>query len=409
VSELVGLLAWPLGEAELPGLPPLHPRALRVPDPVSAIERVFAVSTAPGRLRAVGITAGDSLGHLVALGPTGSGKSTALLHLIKADIEAGRPVLVIDPKRQLIDDILDRAVPPERIADVVVLDPAEQRPVGFNPLDVGDRDPDVVVDGLLAVLAAVFHSGWGPRTQDIIHSSLLTLARVPRQATGGRSEPFTLLDLPRLLTDAKFRATVVGQVAEDPGLGSFWAWYDAMTPTAQAQAIAAPLNKLRQYLLRPSLRRILGQPEPAFRLRDIFGDKRIVLVPLNEGLIGPMTAELLGSLIVAEAWSATLERASQPNPTATPGMVFVDEVQKFLHLPTSIGDALAQSRSLGVAWHIAHQFRGQLSRDMQAAVDSNAKSKIVFKPNDPDDARDMARQAPSLEPGARGFPQPRHT
>jgi hypothetical protein len=29
VSELLGLLGWPLGEADLPGLPPAHPKALR--------------------------------------------------------------------------------------------------------------------------------------------------------------------------------------------------------------------------------------------------------------------------------------------------------------------------------------------------------------------------------------------
>ncbi len=188
-----------------------------------------------------------------------------------------------------------------------------------------------------------------------------------------------------------------GHVADDPGLGSFWSWYDALSPGAQAQAIAAPLNKLRQYLLRPSLRAILCHPKPAFRLRDVFREQRIVLVPLNEGLIGPLTAQLLGSLVVAEAWSATLERASEPNPTSRPASVVVDEVQQYLHLPTSIGDALAQSRSLGVGWHLAHQYRAQLTGDIRAAVDSNAKSKLVFKLNDADDARDLARQAPGLE------------
>ncbi len=209
VSDVVGMLAWPLGDTDLPGVAPLHPRLLRVPAGVSRTERVFAHSAGPGPTRPVGLAASDSLGHLLALGPTGSGKSTALLHLIKADIANGRAVLVIDPKRQLIDDIIERAVPEHRIDDVVIIDPADKQPVGFNPLDIGNRDPDVVVDGLVAVFAAVFHSGWGPRTQDIVHSSLLTLARSAHHRGRG-SQPFTLLDLPRLLSDARFRATVVG-------------------------------------------------------------------------------------------------------------------------------------------------------------------------------------------------------
>ena len=178
-----------------------------------------------------------------------SGKSTVLLNLIAADIAAGRAVLVIDPKWQLIRDIVERAVPEHRVDDVVIIDPADAaatgKVVGFNPLDIGDRDPDVVIDGLIAVLAAVFHDGWGPRTEDILHSALLSLARIGER----RREPFTLLELPRLLTDERFRASVIGDLMDDPGLGSFWFSYLAMSPGAQAQAIAAPLNKLRQYLL----------------------------------------------------------------------------------------------------------------------------------------------------------------
>ena len=92
---------------------------------------------------------------------------------------------------------------------------------------------------------------------------------------------------------------------------------------------------------------------------------------------------------------ATLERAAEKEPSKRPGMVFVDEVQQFLNLPTSIADALATSRSYGVGWHLAHQFRDQLSPAMRAAFDANARSKVVFALG-PDDARDMARMAPRL-------------
>ena len=170
-----------------------------------------------------------------------------------------------------------------------------------------------------------------------------------------------------------------------------------MSPGAQAQAIAAPMNKLRQYLLRPSLRAILGQADPTFRLRDVFKDNKVVLVPLNEALIGPITAQLLGSLIVAETWSATLERASEADPASRPATVVIDEVQQYLHLPVSIDDALSRSRSYGVGWHLAHQHRAQLPHSTRAAVDSNAKSKIVFGLLDPDDASAMAKQAPGLQ------------
>ncbi|MGH3628764.1 MAG: type IV secretory system conjugative DNA transfer family protein, partial [Sciscionella sp.] len=175
-SELVGLLGWPLGEEELPGLPPLHPKAIRAASVVHTGPRVVARSAAPGDDRLLGIAPADQLLHAVSYGPSGSGKTTVALHLICADIAAGRAVAVLDPKKQLIDDILG-LIPQERIKDVVILDASQTHPVGFNPLDVTGRDPDVVVDGILAVFESVFHDGWGPRSADIFSAALRTLAR----------------------------------------------------------------------------------------------------------------------------------------------------------------------------------------------------------------------------------------
>ncbi|WP_201294884.1 type IV secretory system conjugative DNA transfer family protein [Nocardiopsis sp. FR4] len=352
VSELAGLLGWPLGEGDLPGMPPLHPKPLRAANDVHAGERVFARSAVPGDDRRLGISAQDQTFHGVAYGPSGSGKSNALLHLIMADIAAGRPVVVLDPKRQLIDEILAR-LPEERIGDVVELNAADETPVGFNPLDVSGRDPDVVVDGILAVFEAVFADGWGPRTADIFSASLRTLSRASTA-----KNPATLLDLPQLLTDAAFRRQRVGRVQDDVAMAGFWAWYEGQSPAAQAAAIASPLNKLRQFLLRPALIRMLDQREGRFRLRDVFRDNKVVLVPLNEGLIGPGTASLLGSLIIAEVWQATQERASEADVSNKPGVVYVDEA-------------------------------------LRGAVDINARSKIQFA-TEHGDAQAAAKLAPEL-------------
>ena len=390
-AELLPLTGWPIGDGDLPGLPGLHPRLLPAPASLTSKEGVFAISTAPGDTRPVGIRAEARLQHLVATGPTGSGKSMVFAHLVLADIEAGRPCVVVDPKRQLIDFILDR-IPEGHVQDVVVLDATDPNSVGFNPLDTTGRNADVVVDGILSAFKAVFADGWGPRTEDLLHAGLLTLARSGET----RGEPHTLLDLPRLLTDAAFRRTVIGAIAEDTTLSSFWAGYEELSPGARANIIAAPMNKLRKYVLRKNLAAVLGQSRPKFRLRDVFQGDKTVLVPLNDALLGPGAAQLLGSLITSELWMATLERAAEKNPTAHPGSIYIDEVQQFLNLPTSIADALATSRSYGVAWNLAHQFRAQLPASMRAAFDVNARNKIVFATG-ADDAHDLARMAPALD------------
>src|SRR5690606_11030647 len=123
-------------------------------------------------------------------------------------------------------------------------------------------------------------------------------------------------------------------------------------------------------------------------------------------LLGEGASKLLGSLIVAELFLAATERASEKAPTKRPGMLFIDEVQNYLHLPTPIGDALSVFRSYGVGLHVAHQYREQLPAKMRAGFDANARTKVCFA-LEPDDARDMAKQAPFL--AAEDFQQlPKH-
>ncbi len=72
----------------------------------------------------------DSLEAYSVLGPTGSGKSTAMLHLILADIKAGRSVLVLDPKLTWL--MMSCQIPEERMDDVVIIDPSIQHLVGLT-------------------------------------------------------------------------------------------------------------------------------------------------------------------------------------------------------------------------------------------------------------------------------------
>ena len=386
------LLCWPLDELELPGLPPRHPRQLPPPSGVTDKGAVFADATAPGRTRLVGLDAESRLQHLAITGGTGSGKSQVLAALVLDDIAQGRPLVLIEPKRQLIDDIVARA-PKEAAGRVVIIDAADKQPVGFNPLDIGpDQDPGPVVDGILEVFKAVFSDGWGPRTEDLLHAGLLTLVANGQR----RARPHTLLDLVPLISDDGYRRTVVGAVAADVTLAGYWATFDGLSPAHRASIAAAPLNKLRKYVLRKNVAAVLGQSQPRFRLRDVFkGDAKAVLVPLNDALIGPGAAQLLGGLVVAEIWLATQERALEADPRKRPGMVFIDEVQRYLHLPTSIDDALATSRSYGVGWHLALQGRAQVPVQMAEALALNARNQITFAAS-PKDARALAQTTTAL-------------
>ena len=391
VKELANFLLLPAGEEELPGTPGLHPKLTLPPNwyknPTNQKnDRSFAVSMNATNPKRLSISPRDSLEHCHLIGPTGSGKSTAMLHLILSDINAGRSVLVLDPKTDLVNDVLMR-IPEGRIDDVVIIDSSDSCPCGFNPLAFKDYgNPSLIADAILSVLKEIFSDCWGIYTQDVLTAALLTLVGV---------EDATLLWLLPLLTDENFRRRITSKVKDRMALRPFWEQFEALRDTEKKQQISPVLNKLRQLTLRPGLRNVLGQAKPKFSLMDLFYKRKVVLVPLNKGLTGGESARLLGSLIVGLTWTLALSRAGIPAEKRHIVEIYIDELQDYLSLPTDLSDALAQARGLGVGLTLAHQYRDQLPINIRSGIDANARNKIVFGLSSKD-AKDMAAMAPEL-------------
>jgi len=169
--------------------------------------------------------------------------------------------------------------------------------------------------------------------------------------------------------------------------GPFWQWFESLSPDAVATVIAPLSNKLRP-LLTKQLRAVLAQRSPKFNIRQVLTENKVLLVPLQKGVIGPESAQLLGALVVAELWQAIRERAGTQEASRTPVMVYIDEVQDYLRLPTDLGDALATARGLGAGFHLAHQYEKQLPPAMLDAFRNNARSRICFQLQ-PGDAKEM--------------------
>ena len=348
-----------------------------------------------GPRRQVSISVADSRHHVHVIGATGSGKSTLMIHMILADIAAGRGVLVIDPKGDLVLDLLDRI--PERAAKrLVLIDPDDSAPPPcLNPLDLAPgADLDNAVDNLVGIFRRIFSGFWGPRTDDILRAASLTLLRTPHQpgayqGSGGRTSLAvpTLIDIPRLLDDDTYRQQLTAQISDEV-LAGFWGWYDHLTDGMKATTVGPVLNKLRAFLLRSFVRDAIAAGPATLDMTKVLNGG-IGLVRLPKGVLGEETSRLLGSFVVARAWQAASARARAGTPRIDAGL-FIDEAHNFLTLPYPIEDMLAEARGYRLSMVLAHQNLAQLPKELREGISANARNKIFFNAS-PEDSRDLER------------------
>jgi hypothetical protein len=373
-NELVSCLGWPVGNPSLPGVS--YGGGRQLPPPSGAMVRTSASdgalrttgsATYPGQEGRLRLSVEDGLRHLHLLGSTGTGKSTLIANLALADIAAGRSVVVIDPKRDLVRAIADR-IPVERRADAVWLDPNDDCPAGLNVL--AGSPPELAVDNVVHVLSELYAAHWGPRTADILFNGLLSLARV-----GG----MTLCELPPLLLHRAFRQSVIQQLRSDVlGVAPFWTWFEALSDQERASVVAPVLNKVRSFTQHPKIRGVIGQVG-GFDLMQLFTSRKVLLVSLAKDEIGAEAAQLFGSLVVSRLW-ATIQRRSAVAPEQRhPVFVYLDEFGEVMRLRLDFGDALAEARGLGVGLVLAHQSLSQLSPNIRAATLSQPRSHIAFQ------------------------------
>lgn len=381
VDELTAICHLPGGQA-IPGVVAAGARELPAPPNLPRAGKPLGKASGGQQ---VNLAVADARQHLHILGPTGVGKSTLLGNLALADLAAGRGAVVIDPKGDLVEELLQR-IPDDHQGDVDLLDPLDPSPPGLNVLDSPDRD--LGTDQLVGIFRRVFERYWGPRTDDILRAALLTLAIGDPTAT--------LADVPRLLSDPNYQAKLLPKVKDPVGLDPFWQWYRQLSDPLRAQVTGPVLNKLRAFLLRAPVRAIVGQPKTTLDIPRVLDEGRLLLCKLSKGTLGEDTSRLLGSFIVARVWQATLARAATPPEQRRDSTLSVDEVHNYLNLPTPFEDIAAEARGYRLSLVLAHQHLAQLPREMREALAANARTKVYFQASRQDAVRLERELSPQI-------------
>ncbi len=327
VGELAAIAHLPTDDA-VPGLQRAGAKAVPPPPgiPSAGPDVKLLGHSDAGNGRPVGLHVADARHHLHILGATGSGKSELMARMILADVAARRGVVVIDPKGDLVSDVLMRL--PEDVGARVVLFDADSgvRPPVLNPLEGADHAR--AVDNLVSIFSRIYAASWGPRTDDILRAGLLTLTALPGTPT--------LEDLPKLLSVSAFRARATRTI-QDPVLRGFWSWYDSLSEASRAQVIAPLMNKIRGFLLRPFVRAAIAGGPSTVDMDTVLNQGGICLVRIARDALGMETSRLLGSIVVARTWQAATRRAALPQRERPDAALYVDECHNFLNLGVSLG------------------------------------------------------------------------
>jgi Type IV secretion-system coupling protein DNA-binding domain len=329
----------------------------------------IGISNYQNRQKHFGIKQKDRAGHIYCLGKTGTGKSTLLLNMVIHDIQTGKGAGIIDPHGDLAREIIDH-IPESRMKDVVYFDTTDTGyPIAFNPLHkVRREDSYLVASSIVTSLKKLWLDSWGPRLEHILRHTILSLIASPNR---------TLLDITTMLTDYEFRKRILFSV-DDKTIHEFWQKeFEPLSIQLKNEMIAPILNKVGLFRTHPVLRNILGQNHSAFEVSKLMDEGKIFIANLSKGMLGEAGTQLLGSLLITQFQTASLERSRQPELTRRPFHLYVDEVHSFMTL--SFADILSESRKYGLCLFLTHQYIDQLEEEIRTAIFGNVGTLVSFR------------------------------
>jgi hypothetical protein len=322
------------------------------------------------------------------LGINGTGKSNLLLDIALQDIVAGDGLCLMDPHGDLIEAVLGR-IPASRVNDVILFDPSDiDYPFGLNMFECSDtsnpRLVDRVCSEVVLTFKKLFEDFWGPRMEDLIRHTVLTLMATP---------DCTMLDMLPLLTDSERRNQYVAR-ATDPVLRHYWEQAFPENKKTQGEWVSSTLNKIGRFLTNPVIRNIVAQPKSSFDFRQLMDEGKVLLVNLSKGKLGEDNSSLLGSVLVGKILIAALSRAEIEQTNRRQFHLIVDEYHSFA--TDSFPTLQSEARKFAIDTIVAHQYRDQLDV-LNKGSTLNVGNFITFRITGKD-ARELAMQFDNTPP-----------
>ena len=376
-EEIASFYHLPISSTETPRVKWLKSKEAPPPDNMPKQGLLLGESVFRGIAKPVYLTDEDRRRHIYVVGQTGTGKSTLLGNLMIEDIQNGKGVAIIDPHGDLVENALG-FVPKERLDDVIYFNPGDlSRPLGLNMLDYNYDRPEektFIVNEMQSIFDRLFdQESMGPMFQQYMRNALLLLMEdMP-------NEPATLVEVPRIFTDAAFRARKLARI-HNPVVIDFWEKEAVKAGGEASLANMTPYitSKFGGFITNDYMRPIIGQAKSSFNFREVMDNKKILLVNLSKGKIGDINAGLLGMVITGKILMAALSRVDIADAEKRADFnLYIDEFQNFT--TDSIATILSEARKYRLNLTMAHQFIAQLDEKIRDAVFGNVGSELVMR------------------------------
>jgi len=372
LTELAGVISWPIGQPFIAGLPRGSTRHVFATEDVATTGRILGDSNYPGHERAIALKYDYATEHMIITGANGTGKTVLLANSFAQDIANGYGAIVLDASNSESNQTMfQRAllyIPEERVGDVIVMDVRanRDRPVGFNPMDQGN--PRAVADQITQLLANLYSDTSGVWTKQLLFYGIYTLAEKPG---------LTLVDLIPLLSrktpeEVAWANEVISSV-KDRDVRDFWKRWDAFSANDRDRYTQPLLNRMWQLVSRPEIRDIIGQSKSSFQISDVLAGNKILLV--NLAGLPPETSSILGTLLVNSIW--TTAQSMEPDK---PNFLYLDEFQVMTEkLPLGLDDLLSRARKHNLGLAMATQYLEQIPGEVKRSALNNARTQVVYR------------------------------
>ncbi|HPS41002.1 MAG TPA: type IV secretion system DNA-binding domain-containing protein [Anaerolineaceae bacterium] len=347
---------------------------------------LLGTNTYMGITNEVKLSLKERMMHMYLVGQTGTGKSTLMKTMLLSDMQEGRGCALIDPHGDLYEEML-ALIPPERVDDVVLFDPADALfPVGLNLLEANTwEEKHFVTREMQAIIRRLVEDQYGPIGREYVgpfffqHMNMNMLL-----AMSDNDNPGTLIQYYQIYHSADYWKRWIPLKTEDATLQGWVKNYlshnNYTQPAHGGDSTTGEYlsNKFMDFVFDSRLRRIFGQIRSKLNFQEIMNDGKILLINLAKGLLGEANANFLGLILMAKIQAEAMKRAAMPPSKRRPFFLYVDEFQSLATENFTI--MLSEARKFGIGLVLANQFVSQIKdpRIVQA-IFGNVGSFLSFR------------------------------